>query len=178
MPWVNGAYVSNRRDNFSDSFTSTNRTSVVDSVSMSEDRIEDDFYTESILSTKFATGSFTAAVLKRLLPSGVLSVASGLRTLFSSGFVNTDLIEDGSVTGAKITNPIRVALINGDAAGTHTVTGIKTNDELISVLEQNGTSGLLTDLTTEFSIVKVDTIANPGGTATNGDKLVVLYLSK
>ena len=68
--------------------------------------------------------------------------------------------------------------INGGSAGTHTVSGIKTTDELISVLEQNGTSGILTDLTTEFSIVKADTIANPGGTATSSDKLIVMYLSK
>lgn len=175
MPWVDGVYVPNRR---------TNTTGVISTapsvqpIELDEETIEDDFFDESILTTKFSQGSFTASVLKRLLPSGVISAANGLRALFSNGFVGSDLIEDGAVTGAKITNPLRVSIIDGGSAGVHTVTGIKNGDELISVLEQNGTSGLLTDLTVEFSIVKVDTISNTGGTATSGDKLVVLYLSK
>ena len=46
------------------------------------------------------------------------------------------------------------------------------------MLEQDGTSGVLTDLSSEFSIVKADTISNTGGTATSSDKLLVFYLSK
>ena len=88
------------------------------------------------------------------------------------------MIEDGSITGSKIANPIKVSLISGGAAGNHTVSGIKTNDELIAVLEQHGTSGLLTDLSTEFSIKKADTIDNTGGTATSSDKLLIFYISK
>ena len=101
-----------------------------------------------------------------------------MRSLFSSGFVNRDLIASGAVSGSKITNPIKLAIISGGAAGSHTVTGIRTGDELISVLEQNGTSGLLTDLTSEFAIATSDTITNSGGTATSGDKLIILYLDK
>ena len=67
------------------------------------------------------------------------------------------------------------ALISGGAAGDHTVTGILTTDELLAVFEQDGTSGLLTDLTSEFSISAADTINNTGGTATTSDFLLVLY---
>ena len=176
MPWENGVYISGRQP--LDVAQPVSTAPNVRSEPISNDDVDNDFFDEGILNTKFATGSFTATVIKRLLPSAVISAANGLRSLFSPGFVNTELIEDGAVTGAKITNPIKVSLINGGSAGVHTVTGVKIGDELISVLEQNGTSGLLTDLTTEFSIVKVDTISNSGGTDTSSDKLLVLYLSK
>jgi len=176
MPWENGVYISGRQP--LDVAQPVSTAPNFRSEPISNDDVDNDFFDEGILNTKFATGSFTATVIKRLLPSAVISAANGLRSLFSPGFVNTELIEDGAVTGAKITNPIKVALINGGSAGVHTVTGVKIGDELISVLEQNGTSGLLTDLTTEFSIVKVDTISNSGGTDTSSDKLLVLYLSK
>ena len=175
MPWVDGTYVSNREVETTGAQLSQ---SIIQPVELDESLIEDDFFTESVVFNKFSTGSFTASALKKLLPSRVFSIASGLRTLFAPGFVNTGLIENGAVTGAKITNPIRIAIINGGSAGVDAVTGIKNGDELISVLEQNGTSGLLTDLTSEFSIVKADSISNAGGTATNSDKLIVLYLSK
>ena len=68
---------------------------------------------------------------------------------------------------------VQKALISGGAAGNHTVTGILLNDVLVCVWEQNGTSGLLTDLTSEFSITADDTINNTGGTATTGDTLIV-----
>ena len=178
MPWVNGVYVPNRQAEEIRQSASITNAEISNLIELNDEQIEDNFFNESLLKSKFADGSFTASVLKKLLPSGVLSAANGLRALFSSGFVNSDLIEDGAVTGSKLTNAIKVVLINGGSAGTHTVSGIKTTDELISVLEQNGTSGILTDLTTEFSIVKADTIANPGGTATSSDKLIVMYLSK
>ena len=88
------------------------------------------------------------------------------------------MIEKNSISGSKISNAIKISIIDGDAAGAHTVAGIRAGDELISVLEQNGTSGLLTDLTTEFSIAASDTITNAGGTDTSSDKLLVLYLDK
>ena len=176
MPWHNGVYIPRQDTSVMSQPAPT--APAVRTLPIEEDDVDDDFFDEGILNTKFSTGSFTATVIKRLLPPAVISVANGLRSLFSPGFVNTELIEDGAVTGAKITNPIKVSLINGGSAGVHTVTGIKIGDELISVLEQNGTSGLLTDLTTEFAIVKVDTISNSGGTNTSSDKLLILYLSK
>lgn len=69
----------------------------------------------------------------------------------------------------------RIALVAGGAAGDHTVTGIAPGDELISVLEQDGATGILTDLTGEFSITGADTINNGGGTDTDGDQLLITY---
>ena len=70
------------------------------------------------------------------------------------------------------------ALISGGAAGNHTVTGIKTDDELFLVLYLAGAGTDVTDvsdLTGEFSISADNTINNTGGTATTGGKLLVLY---
>jgi len=70
------------------------------------------------------------------------------------------------------------AVINGGAAGDHTVTGINTGDELLLVLYVAGAGTDVTDvadLTGEFSITAADTINNTGGTATTGGKLLVLY---
>ena len=172
MPWKNGRNVPRLRPESSQLAASTNTIPFPEDVAESD--IPDDLFTESVLSRVVTAGAFTASFLKRAMPSAVFSVKNGMRGLFASGFVGSDMIEDGS----KMINPIKVSLIDGGAAGNHTVAGIKITDELISVLEQNGTSGLLADLTTEFSIKKADTIDNTGGTATSSDKLLVLYLSK
>lgn len=90
------------------------------------------------------------------------------------------------VANPKITHTrsnIKLALIAGGAAGDHTVTGIKfgdgkrsyLGDQLIGVLHQDGTSGILVDLTSEFSITADNTINNTGGTATTSDWLIVFY---
>ena len=73
-----------------------------------------------------------------------------------------------------------IAIIAGGAAGAHTVTGIATIDRLISVHEQDATSGILTDLTGEFTVsaLNPDTIDNTGGTVTTGDTLLVVYGSR
>tara|TARA_R110001592_G_scaffold9945_5_gene52069 strand:- start:713 stop:1243 length:531 start_codon:yes stop_codon:yes gene_type:complete len=176
VPWKNGRYVPRLRPESSQLAASTNTIPFPEDVAESD--IPDDLFTESVLSRVVTAGAFTASFLKRAMPSAVFSVKNGMRGLFASGFVGSDMIEDGSITGSKMINPIKVSLIDGGAAGNHTVAGIKITDELISVLEQNGTSGLLADLTTEFSIKKADTIDNTGGTATSSDKLLVLYLSK
>ncbi len=79
---------------------------------------------------------------------------------------------------------LRVSLVTGGAAGPLTLTGIKAptgkdfagrGDQLIAVIESNGTTGLLTDLTSEFSISADDTIDNTGGTATTADTLLVIW---
>lgn len=69
---------------------------------------------------------------------------------------------------------VKFALIDGGAAGNHTVTGIALGDQLLHVL--HNTAGTLADLTSEFSISAADTIANAGGTATTSDQLLVVYL--
>ena len=180
MPWKNGRYIP-REPTVNEQLANSvqgkaSRTQIPRPLSTSQ--INSGFFSSKVISAVFASGSFTASVLKHLVLKSTFSPASGLRSLFSSGFVNGAMIEDGSVTGAKIVNPIKVSLISGGAAGNHTVSNIKINDELIAVLEQNGTSGILTDLSTEFSIVKADTIDNTGGTATSSDKLLIFYISK
>lgn len=93
------------------------------------------------------------------------------------GAVSTAALANDAVTKAKLAGGFtKMALIAGGAAGDHTVTGIAAADELVAVWEQDGTSGLLTDLTDEFSISAADTINNTDGTATSGDKLIVVYL--
>jgi len=68
---------------------------------------------------------------------------------------------------------VQKVIINGGAAGLHSVAGILLNDRLVCVWEQNGTSGLLTDLTSEFTINADGSIDNTGGTSTAGDTLLV-----
>lgn len=77
--------------------------------------------------------------------------------------------------GAIPRDALTIAVINGGAAGALTVTGIKTRDTLVSVVQVS--AGVPADLTSEFSISAADTIDNTGGTATTGDKLIVFYLS-
>jgi hypothetical protein len=66
-------------------------------------------------------------------------------------------------------------LATGGAAGDITVTGITTADRLVAVLNEDATSGKVTDLTSEFTITAADTINNTGGTATTSNKLNVLF---
>lgn len=73
---------------------------------------------------------------------------------------------------------MRLAIIAGGVAGAHVVTGIKVGDVINEVLEQDGVSGLLVDLTSEFSITAADTIDNTGGTDTSGDFLIVRYFAR
>lgn len=96
--------------------------------------------------------------------------------------VATADIQANAVTGAKVaTNLIVAEVIAGGAAGALTVTGIATTDTLIGVirfdLDATASNIDVDDLTSEFSITAADTIDNTGGTATTGDKLLVLYLN-
>lgn len=72
---------------------------------------------------------------------------------------------------------IEQTIIAGGSAGAHTVTGIETTDDLLAVIEIDGTDASETyaDLTSEFSISADDEIDNTGGTDTTGSGLVVLY---
>lgn len=104
------------------------------------------------------------------------------------GAVDASAIGTGAVTEAKIgaaavtkaklgTGFIAVKLINGGAAGNHTVTGIATADALISVLHlpDAGAVDAIADLTAEFTISAANTINNAAGTATTDGKLLVIY---
>lgn len=87
----------------------------------------------------------------------------------------TSMIADDAVTKAKLAGGfVKVVLIDGGTAGDHTVTGIETGDELVSVI--HNTAGTLADLTSEFSISAADTINNDAGTDTSSDQLLITYL--
>ena len=108
---------------------------------------------------------------------------TGIAEVEYGGAVKTgDLITsdaDGKAVRAPRTPQTKQAVISGRAAGNHTVSGIATNDTLISVLHLKGASGRLTgaaDLTSEFSITAANTINNTTGTATTSGVLVVSYL--
>lgn len=175
MPWKNGRYIPRVPPPIQPLANKTARTIPRQ---LSDDQIDDGFFTSDVVLKVFKVGSLGASVLKYLIPSGVFSASSGLRALVSPGFVNGQMLESGAVTGAKITNPIKIALVAGAAAGDITVSGVGISDELIGVFQQHATTKLLSDLSTEFSIVKADTINNTGGSSTNTHTLLVFYLSK
>ncbi|KKK47210.1 hypothetical protein LCGC14_3157480, partial [marine sediment metagenome] len=83
------------------------------------------------------------------------------------------------IEGAIPRNAVETTILAGGAAGNHTVTGIKTRDTLVSVLEVDFTDASETgaDLTSEFTISAADTINNAAGTDTTGGFLIVTYLS-
>ena len=90
------------------------------------------------------------------------------------------IISGGQVIeGAIPRDAVETTIIAGGAAGNHTVTGIKTRDTLVSVLEVDFTDASETgaDLTSEFTISAADTINNAAGTDTSGGFLIVTYLS-
>lgn len=115
----------------------------------------------------FAANAIDNAWLLKVVQNASFVADAATRALFAPGFVSNVLLAGGF---------LKKTLIAGGAAGDHTVTGIASGDELVAVWEQDGTSGILTDLTSEFSIAGADTINNGGGTDTTGDQLVVEYL--
>lgn len=80
---------------------------------------------------------------------------------------------------------VRFTFLDGDSAGDVTLTGITTDDRLLSVqvidlalteAAPNTTdSWSPSDLTSEFSITAADTINNADGTDTTGDLLFVVW---
>lgn len=78
---------------------------------------------------------------------------------------------------------IRQALVTGGAAGSIAVAGIKKGDQLVGVIDNDTTSGIMTDLTSEFValtdpgwLVKADgVIDNTGGTASTA--LLVTWIA-
>ena len=77
---------------------------------------------------------------------------------------------------------MKTAIVAGGTAGNHAVTGIRAGEVLISVWHQDGTSGILVDLTSEFQgtgkgIIEDDVIGNSGGTDTSSDFLVVQWFA-
>ena len=79
---------------------------------------------------------------------------------------------------SHILTSLRFEKIVGGVAGNHTVTGLKANDRLLSVLQFEKTAANITDLvdlTAEFSITADDTINNTT-TDTSTDALLIIYV--
>jgi len=80
-----------------------------------------------------------------------------------------------AMTKAKDALCIKVAVVTGATAATNiAVTGIATEDTLISVIEHNATSALPTDRTATTSITSAGNIQCSA--TTSADSLVVLWL--
>ncbi len=77
--------------------------------------------------------------------------------------------------GAENKGLVKMAGIDGGSAGDHTVTDIRKDDHLVSVIEVTTTTAALVDRTSEFSITADGVINNTGGTDTSGDGLLVLW---
>jgi hypothetical protein len=64
------------------------------------------------------------------------------------------------------------AVVDGAAAGAVAVVGIRPFDQLLLVVDLTA----LLDLTTEFSISDEDEIDNAGGTSTDTNRVLVLWM--
>jgi len=65
--------------------------------------------------------------------------------------------------------------IDGGSAGNHTVSRIKLNDHLVSVIEVTTSTAALVDRTAEFTITADGVINNTGGTDTSSDGLLIAW---
>lgn len=95
-----------------------------------------------------------------------------------AGFLSKSELE------SLLAGAVKTTVINGGAAGNHTVSGIAIGDALRAVLKldftltegaPNTRTWAASDLTGEFSITGANTINNAGGTDTTGAVLVVVY---
>lgn len=79
-----------------------------------------------------------------------------------------------------LTSSQTIAMVDGGAAGDITVTGIESQDELVSVTHLSSATNVLSteDLTDEFSVTADDTINNTGGTSTADGALLVVWNKK
>lgn len=134
------------------------------------------------LVTNGPLGHSITATLRQIIASS----ADTIRTALGLGTAaTTDAIAYAPATGIAATalagGFAKHALVAGAAAGDVTVTGIKTGDELDAVLHIIGAGVAVTDvadLTSEFTITATNKINNTGGTASSGDKLMVLWTKR
>lgn len=75
---------------------------------------------------------------------------------------------------------IKMMVVAGAAAGNLTCTGIKKDDQIISVVAySNPAAGVvptgMVDLTSEFTATATDTINNTGGTSTANKVVIVIW---
>ncbi len=121
-------------------------------------------YWDGVLLTAVSTGNRKVGRVTRLV-----AAAGGVGWML----VDADAWAGGSAAGIVQT------IIAGGAAGAHTVTGIKTTDTLLAVIEMDFTDASETgaDLLSEFTISATDTIDNTAGTDTSGGFLLVTYVN-
>jgi|GEM_PF-4810646 len=134
-------------------------------------KMADDYFNAAQVLAKFDADSFDNAQLLLAVKNGAFVADAATRALFADGFVN----------GAKLAASIlHVDLVNGGAAGDHTVTGIASGDEIVFVGHFSTAAAIATlaDLTSEFSVTGADTINNAAGTDTSSDQLMVIWLDK
>ena len=146
----------------------------------------------AVATAKLADGAITTAkigdgqVALGKLPDGVLAATAEGRAKMADGFINdAKVAADAAIAHTKLaTGVVKSTVIDGGAAGDHTVAGISTSDSLVAVLKldftltegtPNTRTWAATDLTSEFSITAANTINNAGGTDTTGAILVVIY---
>jgi hypothetical protein len=111
--------------------------------------------------------------------SGSITLGNAAKFADTSGTVADAGLALGSAAAlALIAGFAKHALVAGAAAGDVTVSGIKTTDTLNAVLRFIGAGVAVTDLsdlTSQFTITANGKINNTGGTASSGDKLLVLW---
>jgi len=78
---------------------------------------------------------------------------------------------------------LQAKIIAGGAAGDHTVSGVRADDDLVAVFYHAPAGPALTDITSEFEgtgkgITAADTVNNAGGTDTSGGTLVFLWAAR
>jgi len=127
--------------------------------------------TDVLLGVSVAPGTTTARHLDVVL-FGESELEFG-GTVAAGDYITADANGKGVSVGQH--GQVEVKYVAGAAAGNITVTGVATTDVLLTVLKQDGTSGLFTDLTSEFSVTATNTINNTAGTNTTGHFLLVVY---
>jgi len=100
------------------------------------------------------------------------------RQVLAAGGVGWMLVDADAWAGGNAASIVQT-IIAGGAAGNHTVTGIKTTDTLVAVIEMDFTDASETgaDLLSEFTISAANTINNAAGTDTTGGFLLVTYVN-
>ena len=120
-----------------------------------------------------AGGTYAQGRLGDVLKSALVTGAAANTGITVSGVSPADDI----VSIVEMRNGLKQTLIVGGAAGNFTLTGIATEDRLISVLHapDAGAVDACVNLTAEFTITAADTINNTAGTASTNGQLIVLW---
>jgi len=91
----------------------------------------------------------------------------------------TKMADEFALIKAGIKEGLKVALIDGAAAGDHTVTGIKLGAQLVTVLHIISKASIATmaEQTSEYTVTADNTINNAAGTSSASNQLLVMYVN-